>query len=253
MREFISSAQRCDASHADLIRLWTLCLYMMETLGMPRDSFFATRAFFSDMCRRLWFDPALWNLPSAIRPPVELFAAAFTCMSNVPARVVPAPAIQAVSIVDACAIGFAAISTFRGHDGCLSTSLFQRRWDEPTLRSLNISQSTVSEPEALARVASYVRSSCGVTGAMLLLSDHEPFVSGFGRGWSPNPFYNSRIRRLRRAGVDGLSYTPGATMLADKYSRFVATCLSYADLVSAQLISSDFIGHSVGRSYRIVG
>ena len=78
-------------------------------------------------------------------------------------------------------------------------------------------------------------------------------MDGFARGWSPNPFYNARIRRLRLAGVDALRYTPGATMLADEYSRFARDSLSQEDRLAAQAISAEFIGHCVGRSYRIVG
>lgn len=252
LRDFTADAQRSGATFAALFRLWAMILYMGSTLGVPRDSYYATRAFFSTIARRLATCPRLWPTPCDARPPAELFLAAAVCAANVPARLVSAPTIDTVSVVDACALGYAGITCAVRPDGTFSTTLLQRRWDAATLTAYDMAFSTNSEPEALARVAEHVFRGAR-SGGHLILSDHEAFVNAFAHGSSPSPFYNSRVRRLRCAGVDAVVYTPGDGMLADSYSRFALSDLTDEHRAAAEHVAAAHIGRKVGRDYRVVG
>jgi integrase len=253
LRGFVAQAQRADAAFSDLFRWWCMILYMADALGIPRDRYYATRTFFSTTSRRLAYNPSLWNQRCDTRPPPEIFHATAICLANRPARIVAAPIIDTVSIVDSCSLGYAGITCHRDSFGVFHTTLLQRRWDPPTLRAYDMSRSTNSEPEGLARTAEAVRRALDPSGH-LMLSDHEAFVHAVSRRVSPSPFYNSRLQRLRYAGVDAVIYTPGDGMLADAYSRFDLTALTAADRAAAEATARCFFGRVVGKAgFRIVG
>ena len=90
-------------------------------------------------------------------------------------------------------------------------------------------------------------------GGPLIFSDHDAFVDAFDKGSSLSPVYNSRIRRCCRAGLVALRFLPGSQMLADAYSRFEKTFLTDDDSTAAISIAAPYVGHSVGRPYRVVG
>jgi integrase len=248
LRDFANAALCPGAAFHDQVRLWSMCLYMLRTLGIPKTSFYASRVFFAHLSRRLAIAPVLWHRTADAPMPLEVLRAVEICCRNFPARIVPAPIVDCVSIVDSCAVGYASITVRPSPDGLLRATLHQRRWDLTTRRALNLELSTNTEPEGIARVTEHTGSA-----GHLVLSDHDGFVDAFAAGSSPSPVYNSRLQRCCRAGLVALVFTPGDSMLADAYSRFVKTVLSPEDALAAQAIATHYLGHSVGLPFRVVG
>jgi hypothetical protein len=221
---------------------------MMRILGIPACEFYPSRLHFSALSSRLAVSPLLWQAPVDTPLPAEVLRVVAICARNLPAVVVPTPTIQVVSFVDACVMGYAAITVRRHPDGSTGVSLLQRHWDAKTASVMDMGHSTNSEPEAIARVSERV-----AADGHLIFSDHHGFVDAFAHGSSPSPLYNSRIRRCSRSRVAALLFVPGCDMLADIYSRFQRTSLSDEDGATAVRLAMDWLGHTVGRPYRVHG
>jgi hypothetical protein len=246
LHQFADAAFHSRALFADQVRLWAMCLYMMRILAMPAYDFYSTRMYFSALARRLAVSPLLWQKPADTPLPSELLRVVAVCARNLPATVVPAPTVKIVSFVDACVIGYAAITVWRRPDGSFEVSLLQRRWDAKTLSTMDMGHSTNSEPEAIARVSERI-----AADGHLIFSDHDGFIKAVAHGSSPSPVYNSRVRRCARSGLAALLFVPGCDMLADLYSRFQRTILSDEDRASAVRLAADWLGHVVGRTYQV--
>jgi hypothetical protein len=233
LHDFVTAALRPAATFRDQVRLWSMCLFMMRTLGVPKTAFYPSRAYFSHVGRRLAKTPTLWRRAADSPLPTEVLRAVDICVRNSPARIIPAPVVDCVSIVDSCAIGYASITVRLSVEGVLDVALLQKRWDVSTRCALDITHSTNSEPEGIARVVERIGSP-----AHLVFSDHDGFVEAFAAGSSLSPVYNSRLRRCCRAGLVGIVFTPGDKMLADAYSRFTKTMLSPEDALAARAVAA---------------
>jgi hypothetical protein len=152
-------------------------------------------------------------------------------------------------------MGYAGVVVRRLPSGELTTAMFQHPWRRRLVGTLDYGLSTVSEPEAAARLLDETRR---IFPSMvpLYVTDHEPFVGAFERGFSIAPGYNSRVARIRDRHPDAsLVYQPGESMVADKYSRFEAHVLSAADAEAAKTIASRIFGGVEGQTgdARVVG
>jgi hypothetical protein len=246
LQRFVERARLPSATYADVNRWWGMILYMGDTLGLQRHEFYATRTYYRGLSSHLAINPALWRAVCPSRPPREIWRATEVCLANRPTRIAPAPIISAVAVVDASSLGYAAI-TFRA-DRPEQPRLTQRRWDATTRLAYDVNFSTVSEPEAMARVAERLQ-----PATTLLLTDHEAFAFAFAHGSSPSPIYNARVRRVRLAGVDAVIHVPGAVNPADAYSRLLRTELTLGDADAAWKLAAPYIGRRMGRPYRVVG
>lgn len=252
LRDFARDGRRAGATHAEQFRWQAMLLYMRDTLGVPRHAYYATSSYFRGLARQLAIDPTLWSKPCHTRPPGEINHATAICLANAPARIMPAPVIDVVSIVDASAAGYAGIVCRLRADRTWHTTLVQDAWEPAALHAYDMHLSTNSEPEGLVRVARYVHDNVHPRGH-LVISDHTAFVDAFQHGSSPSPHYNTRIQRARSLRVDAISYTPGDANPADEYSRFQRTTLTPAHRKSAETLAAAFIGHVMGPPFRIVG
>ena len=162
---------------------------------------------------------------------------------------------RSVIIGDACRLGYAGIFVRRGVDGAFTVSMIQRRWKLTSGGTLDVGLSTVSEPEAAARLlddAARMFPGC----VPLYVTDHEPFVGAHHRGFSIAPGYNSRVARIRDWHPQAsLVFQPGESMLADSYSRFAAHFLSDDDREAAKAVAAALLGGCVGQTgtARVVG
>ena len=249
MAEFAENVYSPHATFADIVRVWAMFLYMASTLAIPRHEFYSLRLWFSALARRLAHEPRLWHCRADVKPPPLLRDAIDLCLANRPAHVVPAPPITKVSIVDSCGLRYGGIVCTLRVDGSIDTHLVQVEWDDATRCSMDVEHSVYSEPEGLARVAGSGTQQPG----HLMLSDHQGFTSAFAFGSSLMAHYNRKIAFLRSVGVDAVLYTPGESMLADKYSRFLTRQLQLDDVQAAEAIARAWFGRTMGRAYRLVG
>jgi hypothetical protein len=230
--------------------------YMSDTLGLRVDQRLRTRLFFSTLARRLATDPSLWQKPARVRPPsADIGAWVSEALANTPARVCRLPQPDTVIIGDACRLGYAGVVVHRLPSGELTTAMFQHQWRRRFGGTLDYGLSTVSEPEAAARL---LDETAKLFPGMVphYITDHDPFVGAFERGFSIAPGYNSRVARIRDRHPDAtLSYQPGESMIADKYSRFHAQVLSAADAEAAKSVASQILCGVMGQTdcARVVG
>ena len=228
--------------------------YMSSTLAIPRHEYYGLHVYFSTLAKRLAVNTHLWEMPADTTPDAKMFGEAIRrCIANCPARIEPAPVIDTVSIVDACVTGFAALTCHLHSGGGIHVELLQHRWTPHEVASLQLHHSTRSEPEGLARTARNARERLGPRAAQLMLTDHEGFALAYSHDASLDPYYNTRVQRLRTYAVDATIYTPGDTNLADKYSRFKVIGLTEEDRAAARAVAAQYLGRTVGQAYRMVG
>jgi hypothetical protein len=165
-----------DCTFADLFGLYGMLYYMSDTLGLRIDKRLRTRLFFSTLARRLANEPSLWQQPAQVRPPsADIGAWVAEALANKPARVCRLPHPDTVIIGDACRMGYAGVVVHRLPSGELTTAMFQHPWRRRLVGTLDYGLSTVSEPEAAARLLDETRR---IFPSMvpLYVTDHEPFV-----------------------------------------------------------------------------
>jgi hypothetical protein len=240
------------ATYADLFGLYGMLYYMSDTLGLRIDRRLRTRLYFSGLARALAAQPSLWTAPAPSRPPAaDVGAWVAEALENRPAKLERAPRPDTVIIGDACRLGYAGIFVRFGADGKPTVSMIQRRWRASSGGTLDVGLSTVSEPEAAARLlddAAALFPGC----VPLYVTDHEPFVGAHSRGFSIAPGYNSRVARIRdRHPCASLVFQPGESMLADKYSRFLAVGLDEDDVEAAKQVAASLLASSVGETEKI--
>jgi hypothetical protein len=224
---------------------------MTETLGIPPYEFLQTRQWFARHSSVLAKNPSLWDTPMSEKPPAQFLNWSLLAIRNKPAPVFYLPQPNSVTFGDACRLGYAGITCYfpDGVDGACQTTLTQRRWDNATLRFLDVKHSTVSEPEAAKRLILRLPA----CHRSLYVTDHQPFIDGHDRGYSLSPHYNSCITKLaKERPATQLTFQAGEEMLADLYSRFELTTLLDAHRQQAESLARTMLRQR-GEGSRCVG
>ena len=246
--QYVQAASKTGATNAVLFGLYAMLLYMSETLGDDLRERRGERLWFARRARDIAKENTKWDEPPTVPPPMRLLRSwASQLEKNLPAKVVPAPAVSDVIHIDACKEGFAAVVVPKHGNPWL----LQHRWTGEEAKRLNVRRSTNSEPEAVARVSEILVAN-GRAGRHLYISDHEQFTYALQKGHSLSEENNERLRRL--APWSDVVYEPGRLSIADPFSRFKKSLLTSEDVdeaVARSRVYADACRR--GAAYGIVG